>query len=151
MAKQTTFRTRLMVRTGSGNDSYIDIGKLKSVKPPGKSRETIDVNTHDNATDYAEYIASALKEGGEFTAEVMFDAMDTTHVQGQNSLDQLAESGETKYWRIIVPKIFPMVGWEFQAFITNLEPGDMNVNEPMSTSVTWKVTGSNTFGAFSWT
>lgn len=151
MAKQTTFRTQLMVRTGTGNDSWQAFGKLREVTPPPKTRETIEVNTHDNATNFAEYIAASLTEGGEFTAEVMFDAMDYTHVQGTYSLDQLFESGDTKKYRIVVPKIFPSVGWEFDAFITNLEYGAMNTSDPMSVSVTWKVTGSNTFGVFSWT
>lgn len=151
MAKNTTFRTRLMVRTGTDNSSWQEIGKLRTVTPPPKTRETIEVNTHDNATEFAEYIAASLKEAGEFSAEVLFDPMDSTHVQGTYSLDQLFESGETKKYRIVVPKVFPSLGWEFDAFITAMEPGDMNTSDPMMVSVTWKVTGSNTFGVFSWT
>lgn len=114
------------------------IGEITSVTPPGISRDAIDA-THSASPDgYREFIGG-LKDGGEATAELNFVPGSTGHAL------LLAQFGAD------IPSVceieFPDGStFDFSAWLSNYEP-ETPVEDKMTATVTFKVTGKPTFTA----
>jgi len=69
--------TVLQLGNGATPEKFLTIANVVSISGPTISHEVIDVT--DLEDDAAQYIASAVMDGGEITLELNFEADDSTH------------------------------------------------------------------------
>lgn len=113
-------------------EAFTTVAEVTSLKPPSMSRDAVDSTHSESADGWREFIAG-LKDGGEVTLEINFDAGSATT---DLLMDQFATSvvGNKKI-------TFPDGSeFAFAALLTNFEP-DAPVDDKMTASVTFKVSG----------
>lgn len=108
------------------------IANIRSVQPPGYSRETKDVTHLESPNRFREFI-SGLRDGGEFSADFYLDASDTAYT---TLLADLADD-DPGYYEI---ELVSGSKWGCTAFITNIGAPTFDENESI-VSATFKVTG----------
>lgn len=119
---------------GAGPEVFAPIANCAAIKPPGTSRNTIDVTAHDSPDGWMEFIGG-LKDGGEFSTDVNYnpDVHDTL-------LADYADDQPINY-----KLTFPTGAvWAFAALLTGFEP-DAPVDGKLAASIKWKVSGKPTF------
>lgn len=128
--------TLFKIGDGAGSETFTTVAEVTSIKPPGLSRDAIDATHSESPSGWREYIAG-LKDGGEVSIDINFDPGSTTT---DLLTDQFATStvGNKKV-------LFPDgTEWAFKAIMTGFEP-DAPVDDKMSATVTFKVSGAPTF------
>lgn len=114
----------------------VDVLELTSISGPSEKADTIDVTSHDSASDYREFVAG-LRDGGDISIEGNFIIGDST---GQIVMHTDFQAGTTGAWSIDFPTAGDIAG---NGIITSWEismPDDGKV----SLSATIKVTGKPT-------
>jgi len=115
--------------------TFTPIANITNISGPSRSRETIDVTTHDSPDGYMEFIGG-LKDGGEISLELNYDPTETTH-----DLDADFESDVPLDYRIVLlPGTPDEHTWDFKGIITEI--GDeFPYDDKMARSITIKVSG----------
>lgn len=111
------------------------IGLLTKISTPEKSADSKEVTTLDISDGYKRFIPG-LKDGGEVAVEGYFDVGDT----GQMALDTAIENGTEDTYVITFPAAIG-ASITFNAIVTKYTPGEVNTEDPLSFSLTLKVTG----------
>ena len=140
----TAFGTILAFGNGeSPSEEFTSLGRVKDIKGPNITRETIDVTNHASPSGYAEFLAS-LADGGEVSFTVEYDQNDPTHDQTTGLL-YLVGLTTTRNWRLISPVESTTPGeyngLGFAALVTGFAP-NFPVKGSITADVTLKVAGA---------
>lgn len=133
---QPSFGSQFWIEDPASPTLLIRIAELQDISGPGKSRETIDVTTHDSPDAYREHIGT-LKDGGEVSFTLMFDPSDTGHQTLESTIDRngILGLGARVYWPTDDGDYA-----EFYCIPTNLS-WNAPVNGVITADFTAKVTG----------
>lgn len=128
---------RLERSDGASPPNWTPIAGLMDVDGPSMSADTIDVTTHDSQGKFREFIAG-LRDGGEVTADILFDPDDPVQSLSTGLARDLAE-GVCREYRAAWP--YPSTKfWQFSAIVTNFNP-NAPVADKQTVPLTLKVTG----------
>jgi len=117
------------------------IANVTSIGGPERTRETIDVTSHDSPGQWMEFIGG-LKDGGEISLDVNYDPAEATH----DIDDDFDDTAARNYQIVILPGTDDEYTWSIQGVMTNI--GDeFPYDDKMSRSITIKVTGKPTLAA----
>lgn len=133
MAGMDAFGTKLQRGSGGGPETFATIADITSLTPPGISRETLDVTSHDSTNGWMEF-TGGLKDAGEVSADINYQP--TEH----DTLIDDFEDTAPRHYRVIFPD---GTIWSFSAILTGFEP-DAPYDDKLSASLTWKVSGKPT-------
>jgi predicted secreted protein len=115
--------------------TYIAVADITALSPPGVSRNTIDVTSHDSEDAWMEFVGG-LKDGGEVSFEVNYQPdLHDALLADLDAVDAIS-------WRVTFPDT---TAWTFDAILTGFEP-DAPFDDKLSASLTLKVTGKPDFG-----
>lgn len=135
MAGHDAFGTQLE-RSTDGGTTFTAIGNVTSFSGPAAEREAYDVTAHDGPNNFREFVGG-LVNGGEVSCELNYDPAihDTLY-------DDFSSDTAVSY------KMSSPVGesWEFSAILTGFER-EMPVDDKMTATLTWQVTGKPTLTA----
>lgn len=135
------FGTQLR-RDTTGSGVFDTIANVGDISGPGRTREAIEVTTHDSPDDYREFI-KGLKDGGEVTATINYDPVETSH---QVLDDDFEEKDLRDYQIVVLPGTADEHTWDYAALITNLGES-YPVEGQMTRDVTFKISGKPTLTA----
>lgn len=117
------------------------VAELSNITPPSLSRATIDVTTHDGASQAMEFIADGVYDPGEISCEGNLIASST---EDDLFLAALI-SGTVQDFEILIKAASGTDTWSGSAIVTAYEPGPMPVQGgKQSFTATLKVTGAIT-------
>jgi predicted secreted protein len=136
MAGMDAFGTQLLRGDGASTEVFISVADVTSLTPPGLSRETLDVTSHDSTNGWMEFVGS-LKDPGEVSADVNYQP--TEH----DALVADFEDVAPRHYKIVFPD---GTSWAFGALLTGFEP-DAPYDDKLAATLTWKVTGKPTITA----
>lgn len=130
MAGLDAFSTSLSRGDGSGADETFEpIANITSLTPPGISRETLDVTSHDSPNGYMEFLGG-LKDPGEVSFDVNYDP-----AEHDKLVEDFEEDNPVNY-----EVAFPDgTVWGFGAILTGFEP-EAPYDDKLTASLTLKVT-----------
>ncbi len=120
---------------------YETIANVTSIGGPERTRETIDVTSHDSPNGWMEFIGG-LKDGGELSCDINYDPAETTH-----DIDDDFDDTTPRNWQIVIlPGTEDEHTWSLKGILTNL--GDeFPYDDKMGRSMTIKVSGKPTLAA----
>lgn len=128
----TLFRRATNLDPGT---TFETIANVTNIGGPERTRETIDVTSHDSPDQYMEFIGG-LKDGGEISLDVNYDPAETTHDLDDDFDDTTARN----YQIVILPDTEDEHTWAIRGILTQL--GDeFPYDDKMGRSMTIKVTG----------
>lgn len=136
MAGLDAFGTQLLRGDGAATEVFVKIADVTSLTPPGLSRETHDVTSHDSVDGWMEF-TGGLKDPGETSADINYQPSEHDDLVGD------FEDAAARHYKIVFPD---GTSWAFNALLTGFEP-DAPYDDKLSASVTWKVTGKPTITA----
>lgn len=140
MAKMSAYGIEL-AWDPAGGSAFTDIAQVKMITPPGISRESIDVTTHDSANAWMEFI-KGMKDGGEVSFDIEYDPDLGSHDATTGLLSDFAEDSDIAAWRLRFPDT-NQTTWTFPGFLTAFNPtGDPKAD--LTASITIKVSGQPT-------
>lgn len=114
------------------------IAELNSITPPAMQRGTIDVTTHDGASQAMEFIADGVYDPGEIQVEGNLIASSTE----DDLLIAALTTGTVQDFEILIKAATGTDTWSGSAILTAYTPGDMPVSGGKQTfTATLKVTG----------
>lgn len=120
------------------------IAELLSLEPPGRSRDTIDVTTHDSTGGAMEYIAEGIYETGEVKGQCHYLPGGTFDVAAITALT----GGAKQDVKIKVKGATVDRQQTFQGFLVDYKADGMDVKGKQTAAFTIKVTGVITEAAF---
>jgi predicted secreted protein len=130
MAADDGFAVRLLREITS---VYTVIALARDVSGPSLSADSIDVTTKDSANRVREFIAG-LRDGGEVTANILYDPNNSTHQQCKTDL----KAGTIANWKVEFGNTADYV--IFPAQVTGFQvQGPMD--DAMAADLTLKVAG----------
>lgn len=135
MAGMDGFGVQLQRGDGEETEQFTAIADVTSLNPPGMTRETIDVTSHDSADAWMEFLGG-LKDPGEVSAEINYQP--TEH----DSLVADFEDAAPRNYKIVFPDSGGTT-WTFAALLTGFEP-EVPYDDKATASLTFKVTGKPT-------
>ena len=117
---------------------YVSLAEVTSITPPGMARDSVDASHEESPGAWREFIGG-MKDGGEVSVEMNFipGSLSTTRIIDTFSSDEALSC------KIIFPDAAATT-WTFQAICTGFEP-ETPMDDKMSASATFKVTGQPTF------
>lgn len=134
----TQFRRATTLTPGN---VFETIANVTNIGGPERTRETIDVTSHDSPSGYMEFIGG-LKDGGEISLDINYDPAEVTH-----DLDDDFDDTEPRNYQIVIlPDTADEYTWTIKGIMTTL--GDeFPYDDKMARSMTVKVTGKPTLAA----
>jgi predicted secreted protein len=123
---------------GATPEVYTTLAEVTGITPPAMARDTVDATHEESPGAWREFIAG-LKDGGEVSMDLNFVPGGTAAAALTAELD-LDGSLATKNRQILFPD---GSYFSFAAILTGFEP-DAPIDDKMSASVTFKVTGKPT-------
>ncbi len=122
----------------SPGNVFETIANVTSIGGPERTRETIDVTSHDSPDGWMEFIGG-LKDGGEITLDINYDPAEATH-----DIDDDFDDGVARNYQIVIlPDTEDEYTWTIKGIMTTL--GDeFPYDDKMARSMTIKVTGKPT-------
>lgn len=128
----TAYGTKLQLSIAS---VFTDIAAVRRFGAPSLERETIDATHLQSANNAREFLGS-LRNGGEFTMQILFDPGETTH----KALTTAMGSTAADSWKIVWPDASTSTDWPFSGWVTGFEVtgelGDLTLAD-----LTVKITG----------
>lgn len=120
---------------------YEVIANVTNIGGPERTRETIDVTSHDSPGGWMEFIGG-LKDGGELSCDINYDPAEVTH-----DIDDDFDDTEPRNWQIVIlPGTDDEHTWSIKGILTAL--GDeFPYDDKASRSMTIKVSGKPTLAA----
>ena len=121
---------------GTSGGAFASVGTVYDIRPPGLSRETVDVTSHASTERWREFIGG-LRDGGEMAVDIEFDP------SAQAVADFLADlnADAAGYYKIIFPNT---TEWAFAGLMNGFEATDPLDDKLMATA-TFKITGKPGF------
>jgi predicted secreted protein len=127
---------------GASSEAFTAVADIVEVVPPAISRESVDTTVHNTADRYRTFIPG-LRDGGEVTLRIQYDAEGTNH---SDLLDDLNDDVLHNY-KIVFPTGIGET-WTFGGFVTRL--GDQSpLDDKITREITFKVSGKPTLAASS--
>lgn len=115
--------------------TYETLANVTNVGGPARSRETIDVTSHDSPGQWMEFVGG-LKDGGEISLDLNYDPGESTH-----DLDDDFDDAVPRNYRIIIlPGTDDEHTWTIKGILTGLED-EFPYDDKMGRSMTVKVSG----------
>ena len=149
------FGTKVLTRL-VGASTWVNIGLIKDLDGPQKSRDSIDVTTHDSANFYTEKLPG-LKDGGPVSFEIEFSTTFTAADPAVVGLD-IAFEADALYEFAVKPPTGLVNGYEaavadkfchrFTGFVTKIGP-TYPVAGSIRQSIEITVSGKPTFTPWS--
>lgn len=136
MAGRDAFGTLLKrATTLDPGTTFETIANVTNIGGPERTRETIDVTSHDSPDGWMEFIGG-LKDGGELTCDINYDPAELTH-----DIDDDFDDVTPRNWQIVIlPDTEDEHTWAISGILTNL--GDeFPYDDKMARSMTIKVSG----------
>lgn len=132
-----------LFKTGNGAipEIFTSLAEVTNVTPPAMARDSIDATHEESPEGYREFIPG-LKDGGEVSLELNFIPGNTTADDLIAEFDATTGTGAIKNRQIVFPNGEILA---FRAFLTAFET-DAPIDDKMTLSVTFKVTGKPTLG-----
>ncbi|MCP8707462.1 phage tail tube protein [Streptomyces sp. AC04842] len=138
MAGMDGFGVQLQRGDGAATEVFTPIADITSLNPPGMSRETIDVTSHDSPDAWMEFLGS-VKDGGEVSADINYQP--SVH----DVLVADFEDSAPRNYRVVFPDE-AQTTWGFKALMTGFEP-EIPYDDKATASLTWKVSGKPNLSA----
>lgn len=130
--------TKFMVGDGAEPEQFKAIGEITNISPPGITVDTQDSTTLDSEDGYEEKIPTIIRNG-EGTITFNFDPED----EDQKEFLSYLRTRAKKNFRILYPDGDNY--FQFSAYVTGYEPGDITPDGLLSVSVTLSATGKPFF------
>ena len=141
MSGRDGFGTQFKRATTIGGGTYEVIANVTNIGGPDRSRETIDVTSHDSTDGWMEFIGG-LKDGGEISLDINYDPAETTH----DLDDDFDDATPRGYQIVILPDTIDEHTWTISGIMTGL--GDeFPYDDKMGRTMTIKVSGKPTLAA----
>lgn len=130
--------TQFQIGDGAAVEAFLTVGRVHNVGEVKRTRETVDVTTHDSPGDSKEFI-SGLRDGGSVQIQyrVATDA-------GQAAIAAADDDGDPHNFRVVYPNA---MGWTFSGIVTEYGVAESGVEGVLNGSATVKVSGVPAFGA----
>ncbi|RMB81278.1 phage tail tube protein [Streptomyces shenzhenensis] len=135
MAGMDGFGVQLKRGDGQSPEVFTKIADVTSLNPPGISRETLDVTSHDSVNAWMEFLGG-LKDPGEVSADVNYQP------SKHDLLVADFEDDAPRNYQIVFPDE-DATTWAFPAILTGFEP-EAPYDDKATASLTWKVSGKPT-------
>lgn len=122
---------------GSTQGSYTNIPQLVSVSPPGGEVASVDKTYLSSVAK--EKRAGRIPDAGQFSFDIEYDPNDSTH----QALYALVWTPANQWWQLVYNDGLTVTNAEieFEGFITNWEPEDLEDESNLRVSVTVEITG----------
>ena len=120
---------------GDPTETFTAVAEVFSITGPGRSRESIDATHLDSDNGYREFIPGGVIDGGEVTIELNYIPA-TSDV-----LITALENTAAGNFRITHPNLIALT---FSGFCTAYEVGPITVDEKLTLTATFKITGQPT-------
>lgn len=130
--------TKFMVGDGAESEQFVAIGEITNIGPPGMTTDVQDATTLDSEDGYEEKVPTIIRTG-EGTLTFNFDPEDEDQKDFLNYLQTRAK----KNFRVLYPDGVNF--YQFAAYVTGYEPGEITPDGFLSVSVTLSATGKPTF------
>ena len=131
---QTLFKTG----NGASPEVFATLAEVTGITPPAMARDTVDASHEESPGAWREFIAG-LKDGGEVSLDLNFVPGGSASLSLTGELD-LDGPLAVKNRQIVFPD---GSYFSFAGILTGFEP-DAPIDDKMSASVTFKVTGKPT-------
>lgn len=136
----TLFKRATTITPGTTFETIADVTNIGG---PARTRETIDVTSHNSPGQWMEFIGG-LKDGGEISLDINYDPAELTH-----DIDDDFDDTEARNYRIVIlPGTDDEYTWSIKGIMTELSD-EFPYDDKMSRSMTIKVTGKPTLLATS--
>lgn len=142
MAEYAGIGTQLQAGDGASPEAFTTIAQLGDISGPNLTAGVYDTTTHDNTLQgYRDFI-TGLKDGGEVTAKLFFDANLNSHKDSGSGLMALFNANTIKNYRLIPAGYSsPQPKWSFSALVTKIGPFGYPVDGVQDATVTFKIKG----------
>ena len=123
---------------GTAGGIFTTVGDIYDLVPMGLQRDSVETTRHQSPERWREFLPG-LKDGGEFSIDLVFDPADASVTSFLTDLN----TDTVGYYKLI----FSNTGateWGCSAFVTGFEPAEPIDDKTMAT-VTFKVTGKPGF------
>jgi predicted secreted protein len=133
-----------LFKRGNGatpTETFTTIANVTSISGPERTRETLDVTSHDSPDGWMEFIGG-LKNGGEVQLELNYDPSDDTHDLDADFDDDAARN----YQIVLLPDTADEHTWSLAGVMTNLSD-EFPYDDKMSRKMTIKVSGKPVLAA----
>lgn len=115
------------------------VAELLSVDPPKKTRDTIEVTTHDSG-QAMEYLSDGVYDGGEINAQVHYIAA----TAGDTAMLTAMTTGAKQDWKIVVKNAATTTAITGSGYLTVYGPDGLSVKGKQTAAISLKVTGAAT-------
>jgi predicted secreted protein len=138
MSGRDGFGTLFKRGNGAGPEVFTTIANVTNIGGPSRSRETIDVTSHDSPGGWMEFVGG-LKDGGELSIDINYDPAELTH----DLDDDFDDAAPRNYQIVILPDTADEYTWTIAGVMTGLED-EFPYDDKMGRSLTIKVSGKPT-------
>ncbi len=135
MSGRNAFGTQFLRGDGGSPELYTMIANVTNISGPARTRETIDVTSHDSPDAWMEFLGG-LKDGGEVGIEINYDPTEPTHLLDDDFDDDVPRN----YRIVILPDTPDEHTWDFKAVLTELSD-EFPYDDKMGRTMTVKVSG----------
>lgn len=131
---------QLQMSDMSASPTFTAIAQIENIQPPGWTRGTEPVPTHDDAAGTGvTKLADALYDGGQVTLTVLYDPADPT----QQALDDARSATDPTDFRVVYPDA-ASTQVDFSAWVVSFTPQGVAANTgKLRADVTLEVTGGD--------
>ena len=112
--------TLLQMAPTTSPTNFTTIALVGDIGGPSMTAGTYDSTTQDVTDGYKTFI-TGLKDGGEVTFPLFFDASEATHKDASGGLVDAFNNSLLNYWRIKIADQSPQVNWTFRGVVTKLD------------------------------
>lgn len=123
--------------------ALVRLPDVVSLTPPNQTRDSIDTTTHDSASDYREFISSLI-DAGEATVLIHYDPNSDAD---QAIIDAFAAGDLRAFAMDINTSIGTQRRVSGSALLTGYAPADIVIDDKMTATVSFKVSGPLVGGA----
>lgn len=142
VAAKKSFGAQLLM-AADGVTPLVLVAELLTLQPPVLERATIDVTTHDSASQAMEFITEGIYDPGEVSGQVHYIAGSA----GDDAMIAALTGGGLHDFEIVLKAASSTEDQTFSGYVTSYGPDQMEINGKQTASFTIKVTGAITQAA----
>jgi hypothetical protein len=141
MSEYAGIQTQFQQGDGASPEVFTTIAQCGDINGPALVANTYDTTTHDNTlAGYKDFIPG-LRDAGEVTVKLYFDATNPTHKNAGTGLLASFNSNTVHNYKIVPAGYSPTLSWTFSAFITKMGAFTYPVDGVQAAEVTFKIKG----------